>query len=268
VTSVTGGWLVLEVPTPAPRVHGAAASTPLVASRPAAGEALVARNMFCAGCTGAAPSAEVPPAARPTPRLVVLATLVGEPAEHGMAALRDLDSGRQGGFAVGQAVPGGWRLVAVEPGAVILEQGGERATLRIGPPVAAAPPVAPPTATAASVEVDGIRRLADGTVEIDRRLLDEVRGDPLGRLGARGLPVSDRGKVVGLRLAAVRPRSPVAALGLGNGDVIVAVDGTPLDSVDAMLKLVGTLERADAMTVHYRKRGAASAPSELRVRLR
>lgn len=257
-----GPWMVLELPT------ASASASPQVASgRPEApsGAELVARNMFCSSCPGATSPGPRGASEAVPPPLVVLAIHRATDGS-AVAALSDPASGRQGAFGIGDAVAGGWVLVGIAPREIEVERAGQRARVALDRPEVDGAQVA--AARSASNDVpaaDGITRLADGTIEIDRRLLDEIRRDPMRRAGARALPASQGGRTIGLRLSGVRPSSPLATLGLKSGDVIVALGDQPLDSVDAMLVAVGLIERADALTIRYLRAGK---PVELAVRLR
>ena len=55
--------------------------------------------------------------------------------------------------------------------------------------------------------------------------------------GGRAVPVVD-GAQGGFKLYAIRPGSAYAALGLEDGDVVRAINGTPVASADQILELV------------------------------
>ncbi len=62
-----------------------------------------------------------------------------------------------------------------------------------------------------------------------------------------------RGKGVGL--SGVVPGSPAAKAGLASGDVLVALDGKPTDSLRAYAQLIRTLKPGQAVVLSYRRKG-------------
>jgi general secretion pathway protein C len=79
----------------------------------------------------------------------------------------------------------------------------------------------------------GIRKLDATHVEVSRAIAAEALASPVAfTRGARVLPASKDGAMIGFKLYAVRPGGVLAHLGLANGDTITAVAGQPLDSLD------------------------------------
>jgi S1-C subfamily serine protease len=84
-----------------------------------------------------------------------------------------------------------------------------------------------------------VRQINRTTYEVPRATIEAWTANPsLVTSGGRGVPVLDTGEQNGFKLYAIRPSSAYAALGLENGDVIRAINGTPLGSGDMILTLV------------------------------
>ncbi len=113
---------------------------------------------------------------------------------------------------------------------------------------------APPRRPAPSL--DGISEIEPGVFRIERKTLDQVLADPstMAR-GARIVPSIKNGKPHGFKLYAIRPSSIYAALGLHNGDTILAANGFVLDTPDKALEAYTQLRSAKTIVVELERRG-------------
>ena len=114
----------------------------------------------------------------------------------------------------------------------------------------------------------GIHLRSETEVELTARAWD-LLGDSWTSATARQarvIPHMVNGATVGLKLYGIRSTSLFAALGLHNGDVVLAVDGHPLTSPDQALEayagarghdeVVASIERRGTrLEIHYRRRG-------------
>ncbi|MCA9689431.1 MAG: hypothetical protein KC636_07460 [Myxococcales bacterium] len=96
----------------------------------------------------------------------------------------------------------------------------------------------------------------DGRCTVERAWLNEQLNNPeqLARQ-VRLIPTLEEGEVVGYKLYAIRPGSMVRALGFKNGDLIAAVNGTPLRSTSAALDMYRALRRASRFDVSIVRKG-------------
>ncbi|MBV6417468.1 MAG: hypothetical protein CMLOHMNK_02186 [Steroidobacteraceae bacterium] len=126
---------------------------------------------------------------------------------------------------VGDTVPGGAKLHAVYPDRVVLERAGaleslllpQQSTLAAAAPAASlsAQPARAPTAGDAQI-LDRMRKL----IESDPGIVSDVM---------RPQPVFAEGKQRGFRVYPGRNRAAFSRLGLRPGDLVTAINGTPLD---------------------------------------
>jgi general secretion pathway protein C len=171
--------------------------------------------------------------APPTSIPLVLAGLLATPdPKEGMAIIGESAAAAKV-VAVGQQVPGGAQLHSVYSDRAIIDRAGmlesvylPRRTAAIGP--AAMPPPAPPVGGNNEAMLDRMRRL--------------VNDDP-GAIGQimRPQPVFAGGKMRGFRVYPGANRQAFARMGLRAGDLVTAINGTPLDDKDRAQEIFGTL---------------------------
>jgi general secretion pathway protein C len=173
--------------------------------------------------------------------LAAVGVVLARPAERSVAILRS--EGQTRVAVVGDSVFGG-RLVAVAADEVTLEFGGERVSLRVAS-TGSALPKAPPPAPAAPVgparDEEPPPRVMDRG-EVERRLSTEIPRI-LAETAVR--PVTEDGRVVGLRLTRVPAGSLLTEAGLRAGDVLTRINGT---EIDGMATLIGLWPRLQGAT--------------------
>ena len=113
-------------------------------------------------------------------------------------------------------------------------------------PASALPPPAPMVvvvpATASSTQVVDVRR-----ADLERTLT-------VAR-AARVVPTLRDGQFIGVKLYAIRPGSPLAAIGLENGDTVRAINDVPLTTPDLALEVYRTHRDPDHYDLDIERRG-------------
>jgi hypothetical protein len=225
------------------------------------GRALVERDMFCSTCTR---TAEPGPADGFVPAAILIATSLGSEPR---ATVRVPETEVQGSWGIGDDIPGvgkvtsiGW--VTVE----LVDASGRHGQLSLLAPRAdATAHAASPTPSADTPWADRVRKIDDHTVEIDRALVRELVSGTARPGGTRVLPVTDGGKLGGLRLAGVGESSLAAALNLRNADVISEVNGVHIESANTLLDLYGRIDQLNVVELDGTRAGK---PLTLTLRLR
>jgi general secretion pathway protein C len=238
--SLLGGG---PVRSPQPLVRNTAQPAP----RPALDvQSVVSAHLF--GVATADPSTQDPAnAPQSTANLVLAGTIATSDPKRGVAIISD--GGPSKVYSVGDNV-GGASLHSVYLDHVILDRGGALETLplpRLLGPGMRAPPVvrraagADPRTVAA---VDNIRRL----VQQDPGILDQVM---------RTVPSYDTaaGKLRGFRAYPGRNRQIFNKLGLKPGDLVTAINGTPLDDPQRSQEVFNTIQTSDRVTVTIERGG-------------
>jgi general secretion pathway protein C len=180
-----------------------------------------------------------PPIAPKVP-LVLTGVIAGNDAQNGLAIIGQSAQATKV-YAVGDTVPGGVKLHAVYEDRVILDDNGELQTLAL--PRNLNPALAPPPSAAL------LQGGANPSFERVRRMISEQPG-LIGDV-VRPQPVVDlkTGRMNGFRVFPGRDRTAFARLGLHPGDLVTAINGTPLDDRDRSEQILKTLSSASEARV-------------------
>lgn len=146
-------------------------------------------------------------------------------------------------FRVGDAVRPGTKLHAVYPDRVILDRGGQLEALLL-PAEAVAGMMTQAMARAPSGNrfTENLRRIAENNPSAFAEVV-------------RPQPVFANGVQRGYRVYPGRNRQQFARLGLQPGDLVVAVNGTPLDDPQRGMEIFNTMGTSDRVTVSVERNG-------------
>ncbi len=146
-------------------------------------------------------------------------------------------------FAVGDNVPGGAKLHSVYNDRVVIDRGGHLETLVLPRQVAAGGP--PPTTAALNTESPVGDRMRRIITEQPSLLADVMRPQP----------VFANGKQTGYRVYPGRNRQAFLRLGLRPGDLVTAINGTPLDDPEHGQQIFNTLGSSSEAHVTVQRNG-------------
>jgi general secretion pathway protein C len=146
-------------------------------------------------------------------------------------------------YKVGATINGAARLHSVYADRVIIERAGTLETLVLphGPNSFAAP--APRVSANNNSAADNLRRLA------------ATNPSALGQL-LRAQPVFTNGTQKGYRVYPAKDRLQFARLGLQPGDLITAINGTPLDDPNRSSEILNTMSSSSSVTVSVERNGS------------
>jgi general secretion pathway protein C len=233
----------------------APASTPTTTSAPPPAtapaidvNAIVNAHLF--GVAGAPDPASTDPSAVAATQmnLVLVGTIAHSDPQRGYAIIGD-SAATAKVYAVGKTITGGTKLHAVYADRVILDRGGKLEALLLpkkfdgGGLVAAAPlPGAAP----------------DGPL-LGQRLQELAAQNPAAITEIiRPQPVFANGQQRGFRVYPGRNRQQFAKLGLMPGDLVTAINGTPLDDPSRGMEILQTMNSATQVTVTVERNGQSS----------
>jgi general secretion pathway protein C len=225
-----------------------AAPPPLPALPPAAQldiGGLVNAHLFGnAAAQASGDAANAPPSSMP---LVLAGLLASSDPKTGMAIIGESAQAAKV-VAVGQQVPGGAQLHSVYSDRAIIDRAGALESVflprRSSGAIGAPPPPPMPVAATNNNEamVDRMRRL----VSDDPGLIGQVM---------RPQPVFASGKMKGFRVYPGANRQAFARLGLRAGDMVTAINGTPLDDKDRAQEIFNTLSSSTDARVTVTRNG-------------
>lgn len=174
--------------------------------------------------------------------LVLTGIMAGNDPQTGLAILGpNAQSTRV--YAVGDVVPGGAKLHLVYSDRVVIDRNGELESLMLPRKVVNSAP-APSTAAlgGANPAIEHMRQM----ISAQPGLIGDVM---------RPQPVMERGKVTGFRVYPGRNRSAFMSLGLRAGDVVTAINGTPLDDKDRGEEIMRTIGSSSEVQVSVLRGG-------------
>ncbi len=178
--------------------------------------AIVGSHLFGEPPVAARPEQDAANAPRSNLPLVLVGIIAADDPENGLAILGENAAGAKV-YAVGDNVPGGAKLHQVLSDRVILDRNGQLEALML--PRQLQPGAAPPSTAALQTEtpvMDRMRKL----ISDDPGLMADIM---------RPQPVFAQGKQKGYRVYPGRNRQAFTRLGLRPGDLVMAINGTPLD---------------------------------------
>lgn len=89
-------------------------------------------------------------------------------------------------------------------------------------------------------------------VDVRRADLEQAMSDPKV---ARIVPTLHDGRMIGVKLYAIRPGSPLTAIGLENGDTLLAVNDVSITTADSILELYRIHAAPDHFDLDIERRG-------------
>lgn len=219
---------------------------------------LTERNIFCSTCVPERPTGSSANY-RGEPALLIATTVADAGAR---ATLRVLSTEVQGSWGWGETVPGVGKLTRIGGASIdVTDASGNTKTIslldQVGPGTGAATPGAGPAQPGkpASPWEGRIEKLSDGSYQVERTIIRELVAGGGRGAGAAASPVVQKGEVMGLRLRGVRPTSSAAAIGLRSGDLLSAIDGQPIKTMEQMLDLYGKLDKLDGLELQGTRMG-------------
>ena len=186
--------------------------------------------------------ANAPPSSMP---LVLAGLLATEDPKEGMAIIGESAAAARV-VAVGQQVPGGATLHSVYADKAVIDRNGTLESVllprRTAGTFSAPPPPQPMASQSGDPAIERMRRL----VSDDPGLIGQVM---------RPQPVFAGGKMRGFRVYPGANRQAFSRIGLRAGDLVTAINGTPLDDKDRAQEIFATLNSSTDARVTVTRNG-------------
>jgi general secretion pathway protein C len=239
-------WLLLDQGERETAPAAIAAPPPGIDNIPRKGpdiQAIVNAHLF--GVQQAPADANPAEAPQTQMNLVLSAVFANSDPSKGMAIIGESTTAAEV-FAVGQAVRPGTKLHAVYPDKVILDRGGQLEALLL-----------PAESMAGLMSQPAARPMAGGNRFTENlRRIAENNPSAFAEI-VRPQPVFANGVQRGYRVYPGRNRQQFAKLGLQPGDLVLAVNGTPLDDPQRGMEIFNTMGSSDRVTVSVERNGQA-----------
>lgn len=196
-------------------------------------------------------------------KLVV--TMESSDPRYSQATILDTENGGVRPFWPGDQIRPGAYLVSVERGLIHIQSGGALEYLELGAEIPA--PKAKPKAKPKKEEEpkkdegvsgaeDAIKCESENSCVIDRAFVESVLSNPAALAKqARVVPSVVDGEPRGFKFYGIRSGSLPKLLGLKNGDMITAVNGNELKSMDDAMALYAKLRRASNVSISIERKG-------------
>jgi general secretion pathway protein C len=224
-----------------------AASPPLPATRQAFDVAAITNSHLFGAKAADTPTADATNAPQTSAPLVLTGIIAGEDPATGLAILGESASSAKV-YATGNAIPGGVKLHSVYSDRVLLDRNGSLESLRL-PSQYAQGGAGAQTAPLPTASPDAV----DAPAERVRRLIAEQPGSISEVM--RPQAVFAQGKQRGYRVYPGRNRQAFVRLGLRPGDLVTAINGTPLDDPARGQEIFQTLGSSSEARVTVMRNG-------------
>lgn len=149
-------------------------------------------------------------------------------------------------YSVGAALPGGASVEAVLADRVLLRRAGRLETLRL-----------PRDSAGSGVSYEEPARVEESAQPDFAQMRQEIVQDPT-RLSEllRYSPVLENGEIRGYRVYPSRDRARFSQMGLQPGDVVTAINGTPLSDPGQAMEMLNNLTDASNITLTVERNGS------------
>ncbi len=145
---------------------------------------------------------------------------------------------------------GGRVVSAITPDRALLHDGDALCRVDLHERREAAGPAVAKPAVAAKPALAGVERLSDGEYRVDRATVERMLENPAELMGtAVVVPEKENGRVAGLRVARLKPGSPLAAIGLREGDRLDTLNGFALGDPESAMSAYARLRGASRLSM-------------------
>jgi len=221
-------------------------------------EGILARNIFDPDAIGRdAETASVGVATLADLGVKLIGTFVAQPERYSAALIvAETEGAAPQSFGIDDMIQDA-TIVTIEVDKVTVRRGDESVQTLMLTEVAA-PTAPPPTNRGAGGDDDGqVRSVGENHYEVQRELVDRYLTDldAISRMG-RAIPHrGSDGEIDGYRLSGIRRRSVGDKLGIKNGDIVHAVNGQSLDSMQGAMAAYQTLQHESGFNFEVTRRG-------------
>jgi general secretion pathway protein C len=250
VGDAAANLLAAALPRPATEVRHTRLPPPApIAAADKSIDRIVGRNIFCPMCVG-------PAARRTCPRPYRLLAIMVAPTDWrwSVAIIRDYVTGTVGPYGMGARL-GDATVAVINDMDVLLQVGHDGCELVLS--LVDQGPRPPPDKCGGAPDPipNGIRQTGAHAYEVQRVVIDRLLSGGMTPPWPRIVPESRNDALAGFRVFGIRPDSPFAALGLSNGDLLLAVNGRSIATAEAAMAAFAPLRAASHVWLEVERDG-------------
>jgi type II secretion system protein C len=224
---------------------------------------IVQRNIFDPSKVGAGteePSSDISGAERRSDlKVVLLATVVAEPAEYSSALIAEdkKSKGSARGYGIEDDLIGEAKIVRIEQRKVYIRRSdGNIEYISMDEEKPGVPGAAAEGDGVAAADAEGVQKVDDTHFVVEQALIDQMLANPEKLYSQiRAVPHKDAsGAIDGYRLSGIRRKSVFSQLGIKNGDVVHAVNGKAMGSMGQAMEAFNSLQNEKNFTFEVTRR--------------
>jgi len=224
---------------------------------------IVQRNIFDPSKVGLAAAGEPKDISgaerRSDLKVVLLATVVAEPAEYSSALIAEDKNAKGGahGYGIDDELLGEAKILRIEQRKVYIRRNdGAIEYISMDEEKPGAPGAPAAGGEAAGEVADGVQKVDETHFVVEQALIDQMLANPEKLYSQiRAVPHKDAsGAVDGYRLSGIRRKSVFSQLGIKNGDVVHAVNGKSMGSMGQAMEAFNSLQNEKNFTFEVTRR--------------
>jgi general secretion pathway protein C len=171
-------------------------------------------------------------------------------------------SGNESLYRLGDDIPGAGKLAEVRESSVVIEHEGRRVLVKIPQELVSEPLMAmrpfggSPARSHSRFGGKGVRRIGSNRYMLSRSTVDSSLQN-MAKLFTeiRAIPNFQNGTSNGFRLSEIQSGSIFQQIGLRDGDVLVSVEGQPINDPAKAMELLGNLRNRDSISLNVIRDG-------------
>ena len=222
-------------------------------------DSIVARNIFDSSKVGAvaAPTAPTGDERKSDLKVVLLATVVAEPAEFSSALIAEEKGSGAVGYGINDDFLGEGTIAGIEPRRVVIRRtDGSMEYIAMEEGKSYQQEESRSSSRSSDDEDSGIEKTGDNKYTVEQEVIDQILENPEKLYSQiRVVPHKDKnGDIDGYRVSGVRRKSFFYKLGVKNGDIVHSVNNKPLTSMSSAMDAYNSLADSKNFTFEITRR--------------
>jgi type II secretion system protein C len=258
ITEIDGGTIVATGDDSSSDDSRSRRNTPRRTSKQTYIDAIVARNIFDSSKVGeiSAPAAPTGDERKSDLKVVLLATVVAEPAEFSSALIAEEKGSGAVGYGLNDDILGEGTIAGIEPRRVVIRRSDGSMEYIAMEEGQSYKKEESSSSRDGGDEENGIEKTGDNKYTVEQEVIDQIMENPEKLYSQiRVVPHKDKnGDIDGYRVSGVRRKSFFYKLGVKNGDIVHSVNSKPLTSMSSAMDAYNSLAESKSFTFDITRR--------------